>query len=51
MTTDPDPFEQGERAAREKVAGAIKANESEGRQSVVQPIFFKPFLNRGPLRA
>ena len=30
MTTDPDPFEQGERAAREKVAGAIKANESEG---------------------
>jgi hypothetical protein len=32
MTTDPDPFEEGQRAAR-----------------LPQPIFFRPFLNRGPL--
>ena len=80
MNSDPDPFEQGQRAARqnipaeanpyrdgseqhalwaaghEKVAGAREANESEGslRRKAgfrLQPIFFSPFLNRGPFRA
>jgi hypothetical protein len=35
MSPDPDPFEQGQRAAREnipaeQVAGAAEADESEG---------------------
>ncbi len=37
MTTDRDPFEQGQRA-----------KGSSWRRA--QPIFFRPFLNRGPLQ-
>ena len=74
MTTDPDPFEEGQRAARknipaegnpyrdgseqhslwaaghESVAGEAEADESEGSlKRRPQPIFFRPFLKRGPL--
>ena len=74
MTSDPDPFEEGQRAARknipaegnpyrdgseehslwaaghESIAGAAEANEIRGQlRRLAQPIFFRPFLKRGPL--
>ncbi len=74
MTPDPDPFEEGQRAARknipaegnpyrdgseqhslwaaghEEAAGEAEAERIRGRlKHRRQPIFFRPFLNRGPL--
>jgi hypothetical protein len=73
MNSDPDPFEQGQRAARqnipaeanpyqdgsdehalwaaghEKVAGARGRRQGADKAVNLQPIFFSPFLNRGPL--
>ena len=85
MTTDPDPFEQGQRAARENIpaegnpyqdgSGATcalgrpvtsksparsrltssktnkRGTNKLGKLSALQPIFFRPFLKRGPLMA
>ena len=80
MTPDPDPFEQGQQAARENIpaggnpyqdgseahslwaagheqaAGAAEADESKAAKATssrsrLQPIFFRPFLKRGPLPA